>query len=462
LNRPDIALVRGPTDSRLRSLPVPPLGLLYIAAALERAGRRVAIVDAEAEALDARGFEARVRALRPRTVGLTGMTPMRERIAETAALVRPHCDRIVLGGVHATRFREAALAEFPEIDALVVGEGEETAPALLDWWDRGGPLPSGVLARGEPFVERPPPSDLDALPLPARHLVPNRAYRYLFQSAPGFTTAVTSRGCPFRCTFCDKTVSGSGWRARSAASVVAELVEIRNRHGLGYVCFFDDNFTLRRKRVEAICDGILRAGLDIAWKCEARVDGITPDLARRMRRAGCRTVAFGIESGNPESLALLKKDQDLDQMAAAIRACRDASIETVAYVLVGIPGETPETTMRTLEFAVSSDVDFIQFSTLSPFPGTELWDEAIRQGWFRESSVRNPVDAERRRATVLPPGWSERDLDRTLRRMYGGFYLRPRWLARQSARALRERTLMPRARLGASVLRWLLLPRRVG
>jgi radical SAM superfamily enzyme YgiQ (UPF0313 family) len=434
------------------------LGLLYVAGALERAGRTVAVVDAAAEKLDDRGFRARVRELGAPVVGLSGMTPMRNLIGRTAGLVRDLTDRIVLGGVHATRFADEALDEFPDIDALVVGEGEIPAPALLEWWDSGEPgdPPPGVRVRNRPFHEASPPQDLAALPRPARHLVPTEAYGYLFQTRSPITTFISSRGCPFRCSFCDKTISGSPWRARPAEDVVDELQEVVERHGVRYVCIFDDNFTLRRSRVEAICEEIIRRRLDIHWKCEARVDGVTPDLCRLMHRAGCRTVAFGIESGNQESLDFLRKDQDLGKMRAAIAATRSADIETVGYVLVGIPGETPSTTMRTLDFALQTEMDFIQFSTLSPFPGTDLYDLAMDKGWFVESTVTNPVDSEEHRATLLPPGWSEADLDRTLRKLYGGFYLRPRWLARQAWRAGKQGTLLPRARLGLRVARWCL------
>ncbi len=455
----DVALVRGP--DRHPSVPLPPLGLLYVASALEAAGWNVAVVDAPGEGLDEGGFLRRVRMLGAPVVGLSGMTPMKDRIARDLAVVRPLAERVVLGGVHATRHRGAVLDDMPGLDALVVGEGEEIAPALVSWWDGGerGDPPPGVLARGLPYRPATPPADLDALRRPARHLVPRHRYGYVFQTRPGFTTMISSRGCPFRCNFCDKTVSGDGWRARSAGDVVDEMEAVATDFGVGSICIFDDNFTLRRKRVVAICEEILRRGLDVDWKCEARVDGVTPDLATLMARAGCKTVAFGVESGNQASLDFLRKDQTVEQAAAAIAACRQAGIETVAYVLIGIPGESPREALETLRFAREQQVDFIQFSTLSPFEGTELFDLAMERGWYRSSAVRNPVDAEERRATLLPPGWTERDLDRTLRKLYGGFYLRPGYVARQALRAQRSGTLAPRARLGLQFAKWMLRSR---
>ena len=457
----DIAFVRGPTSSGvLKSLPLPPLGMLYVAAALERAGYSVAVVDADGEGLSQAEFIARVRMLRPSVVGLSGMTPMRQLIARDLALVRPLCQRVVLGGVHATRFRETVLDEFPDVDALVIGEGEESAVELMSWWDQGarGAPPPGVMVRGQPFVESAVPKNLDELAWPARHLVPQSRYRYLFQTRPRFTTFISSRGCPFRCTFCDKTVSGSAWRARGAGDVVDELDYLSSALGIGSVCIFDDNFTLRRSRVASICEEILRRGVDVDWKCEARVDGMTPELARLMARAGCKTVAFGVESGNQDSLDFLRKDQNVEQTRRAIGACRDAGIETVAYVLVGIPGETPDSTMNTLHLARETGLDFIQFSTLSPFAGTALHEQALREGWLRSTRVRNPVDAEEFRETLVAPGWCEDSLATTLKKVYAGFYLRPSYLVRQAVRARRMGTLIPRAKLGVGLARWALAP----
>ena len=185
---------------------------------------------------------------------------------------------------------------------------------------------------------------------------------------------------------------------------------------------------------------------------------MTPELARLMARAGCKTVAFGVESGNQDSLDFLRKDQNVEQTRRAIGACRDAGIETVAYVLVGIPGETPDSTMNTLHLARETGLDFIQFSTLSPFAGTALHEQALREGWLRSTRVRNPVDAEEFRETLVAPGWCEDSLATTLKKVYAGFYLRPSYLVRQAVRARRMGTLIPRAKLGVGLARWALAP----
>lgn len=452
----DLLLVRPPDLRPGRRLVVPPVGLLYVAAAAERAGHRVAVVDAEAENLTWPALVARVKAARPEVLGLGGMTPLMEPVRAAARLLRPHVPRLVLGGVHATRFRERALEEVPEADALVIGEGEGPIADLLPYLAAGGrgDPPPGVMTRGAPFREAASPRDLDALPPPALHLVPNPLYGYLFQTRPGVTTLITSRGCPFRCTFCDKTVSGSRYRWHAPERVVGEVLEAERRHGLGYAVLFDDNFTLRRERVAAICEGLARAGTRLEWKCEARVDGVDPELLRLMRRAGCRTVAFGVESGHQKSLDRLRKAQSVARTREVFRQVREAGLESVAYVLLGIPGETPAESLASMDWCREIGADFVQFSTLSPFPGTPMYEEAVREGWLRTTRVRNPADAEEWRETLVPPGWTEEDLRRVVRSAYARFYFRPSYLARQAARAARGGALPVRARLGLRVARW--------
>ncbi len=453
---PDLLLVRPPDLRPSHRLVVPPVGLLYVASACERAGWRVGVLDGEVMGMSWESFTQEVKRLRPYALGLGGMTPVMGPVTEAVTRLRPYAEKVILGGVHATRFREKALAEHPGVDALVVGEGEEPTPSLLSWWGGGekGPPPPGVLTRQHPFREAEAPRELDSLALPARHLVPHSRYRYLFQTRPGVTTLITSRGCPFQCTFCDKTVSGSRYRWHSPAYVVNEIKEIEARYHLGYAVIFDDNFTLRKGRVLELCEGLQEAGTRLQWKCEARVDGVDRELLGAMRRAGCRTVAYGVESGNQKSLDFLKKGARLEEIQRAFALTREAGLESVAYVLLGVPGETPKDSLHTLDFCREMGADFVQFSTLSPFPGTELYDLAVREGWLKFTRVRNPADAEERRATLLPPGWSEEDLQRVMRSAYAGFYFRPTWLARQTLRAASNGSLSTRARLGVEMAKW--------
>ena len=449
-----VLLARPPRrDLRDAGLSVPPLGLAYIASALREAGHEVDLLDAYALGWSWQAFEESLISRRPDVLGLSAMTPVADVAARAASLARPHVGRIVLGGPHPTAVKHAVFEEMPELDAAVSGEGEEIAPALLDWWASGseGPAPAGVIVRGQAFRAHSPLRDISEIPRPARDLLPNHTYRYLFATRPGFGTMITSRGCPFRCTFCDKSVSGSRWRARPPEDVVDELAELRHRHGVRFVNFYDDNFTLRRSRVVGICEEILRLGLDVEWKCEGRVDGVDLELLTLMRRAGCRTVAYGVESGNAETLALLRKDVKVEQAAAAFAATREAGLRSLAYVILGAPGESRQDVERTIRFCHDIGADYVQFSTLTAFPGTPLF---ASHGGRGPADVRNPVDgdAERHTITDLPPA----ELQALLRTAWTGFYLRPRPMARLLRDAVASGSVGEAARLGRAWSRWAL------
>jgi anaerobic magnesium-protoporphyrin IX monomethyl ester cyclase len=449
----DVLLVRPPRrDHRDAGLSVPPLGLAYVAGALREAGHAVSILDAYALRWSWERFAAEVARRRPAVFGLGTMTPVADTAARAVALARPHVGRVVLGGPHPTALRAAVWEQMPGLDAAVVGEGEESTPALLSWWEAGAPgdPPPGVLVPGRPFTDATAPADLTALAAPARDLLPSDRYRYLFATRPGFATMVTSRGCPFRCSFCDKSVGGSRWRARPAGHVVDELQELVRR-GVGFVNFYDDNFTLRRSRVVEICEELLRRDVRVDWKCEGRVDGVDLELLSLMRRAGCRTVAYGVESANPETLRLLRKDVRVEQAAAAFAATRAAGLRSLAYLIVGAPGEDAAGVRRTAAFARELGADYVQFSSLSVMPGAPLFAGVLPRP---PASVHNPVDGDLQRPTLtdLPPD----ELARLLREAWTGFYLRPRPVARLLRDAWASGSLDEAARLGVAWGRWAL------
>ena len=449
-----VLLARPPRrDRRDAGLSVPPLGLAYVAGELQRLGRPVEIVDAYALGWSWSRFEQELATKRPDVLGLSAMTPVVDTAWRAARLARPHVGRIVLGGPHPTAVKRQALAECAELDELVIGEGEEVVGPYLDWLDGGGTPPPGVMTRDQPFVEHEPTRAIEELAWPARELLPMDAYRYLMATRPGFATMLTSRGCPFRCSFCDKSVSGSSWRARQATDVVDELQWLAER-GVGFVNLYDDNFTLSRRRVHAICDELRRRRVDIAWKAEARVDGVDLPMLQAMRAAGCRVVAYGVESANPDTLALLRKDVKVEKVRRAFALTREAGLRSVAYIILGAPGESAAEVRRTLRFVDEIRADYVQFSSLVALPNTPL--HASHGAWAEQArlDVKNPVDADRHRVTVsdLPP----EELAALLRQAWRGFYLRPRPMARLARDAWRSGSLVEAARLGGAMTRWAL------
>ena len=208
-------------------------------------------------------------------------------ICRASEMARLSAKWLIVGGPHPTAVKHEIFDDNPHLDAGVVGEGDDIVVKLLQWFEDGGAIPKGVLIPEQPFEEASVPK-ITRIERPARHLLDNRKYRYPLAGQRNVGTMITSRGCPFRCSFCDKSVSGSTWRARSAEDVVDEMVSMQQQFGIQFINMYDDNFTLHRKRVMDICAEIERRKLTIAWKCEGRVDNLDLEMLQAMKRAGCR------------------------------------------------------------------------------------------------------------------------------------------------------------------------------
>ena len=453
MSGPELLLVRPPAE-RPSPAVLPPLGLLYVAAAAREAGHAVALLDASAEGLTWSQTVHRCEDASPSVIGLGGCEPMLGEIESAARQLRPCCDALIVGGPIATPGSVELLTYMGSVDAVLLGEAECTIAPALSWLAGGrrGTPPPGV-ATGDHAASVPvPPRALDELPPPARDLLPRGRYRYPIATRSAVTTAITSRGCSHRCIFCDKTVSGSVPRLHSPGRVLDELEAAIDTERAGYVVFFDDEFTVDPQRLGAICEGMLSRGIDLHWKCESRVDSIRPEMLALMQRAGCRTIAMGVESASPTSLRWLRKDVDPGQIRQAFEACRAIGIDTLAYALVGIPGEHPRDVAATVDFCRDLGVRWLQLSTLAPYGGSPLFEEALRQGWLAHTTIRNPADVEPLRATVVAPPWDLTTLGTTLLRSYARFYLRPSVLVRE---VVATRPDAARTRAAARLGRWL-------
>ena len=354
----------------------PPLGPAYVAAGVRAAGHDVRLLDCTF--LNRERARTLALAAAADVVGIYCMATMRDDAEWFARRLRGRCELLVAGGPLPTCEPAAFLGAF---DAVVRGEGEQTMVDLLAAHAAGadlGAVPGvvaaapggGAAAAGPP---RPFAADLDALPFPARDLLPNASYISHGRRRYGYavTTVMSSRGCPFACEFCSNVVFGHSYRERSPGSVVDEIEQAL---ALGYdrISFSDDVFTMRPERVVAVCDEIERRDLRFAWECLARVDGIDRETAAAMRRAGCRTVFFGIESGSDEILRVMRKGITAAQAREAVWAARDAGLEVGAFFILCYPGDSDETVLETLRFAGSLPLDYLGLSMPYPLPGTAL------------------------------------------------------------------------------------------
>jgi len=414
----------------------PPLGLAYLAAVLEKDGYKVEIFDLPALNIKLDKFRREVEKRSPDIVGVTATTSTVKAAYETIKVVKQASPETltVLGGAHVTFMPERTMIECPYVDVGCIGEGEYTFLELVKTVENEGCLEevrgivyrdrNGLIRRTSP---RPYIENLDMLPFPARHLLPMDKYK-VFNKNMVLGTILTSRGCPFNCIFCSSSLLfGKKFRARSPKNVVDEIEQFQETYRTRYIEFIDDTFTLDKKRAEEICREIIRRGLDVSWVCSCRVDLISKELMKLLKKAGCRMIYFGVESGVQRILNIMRKGIKIEQVFKVIRWAKEVGLETVASFILGIPGETMKEALQTIKFAKKLDPDYAQFSIATPFPGTELYKIAKRDGLL--------LTEDWSKYTVLKPVMRTKELtveqlQKLIKKAYFSFYLRPKTILR--------------------------------
>ena len=435
---------------------MPPLGLAYLASVIESEGHKVKILDAFAHSLRWEAFEEEVRKEKADLIGIGGMTPIIDNTLRAIKICRPHARYIVTGGPHFSVHKQEFFKTCPDLDFGIAGEGEESFRVLVDRLEEGKD-PCDIPGLVGPQKFNPPANfktNLDDIPFPARHLLPNHLYRYALWPGKKVTTMITSRGCPYHCTFCDKSIFGSRWHARSSRNVLDEMEEIVKDFGIRSIILYDDLFTLNKKRVIEICQGILQRGLKFQWKCEGRVDRIDDEMLSWLKKAGCSMIAYGVESGNQVGIDYLQKGITLSQIRRAFALTRRAGIRPMAYFILGIPVETYVEGLETIRFAKEIKPDYAQFSILSPYQGTKLYEEAKAKGWYQEVEANNPFDKDQKRPVLISENWSEEKLRKILRHAHRSFYFRPSYVLRKlrSIRGLNQ--MQSLWGIGCGLFRW--------
>jgi len=365
----------------------PSLGLAYLAAVAERDGHEARIFDFGLRPQRPMADEVQdVVDFQPDLVAFTSMTTSYASVEESTAMIKQALDvPIIIGGPHATTLPDLTL-ENPNIDYLIFGEGEEVFQDFLQALDNGagnwGDI-EGLWYKEDGRVinggERDLIKDLDALPYPARNLFDLDQYPLYAPSGEPMLTVLSSRGCPYNCSFCFKGIVGRTYRQRSPESIADELQNIIDHHGVRNFYFIDDLFTIDVRRLETILDHFIERNMDIRWQCLARVDRVNPELLAKMYQAGCRQIHYGIESGNEEVLKRTAKHIQLDQVSDAVRWTEAAGIQSKGYFILGLPGDNEETMEETIEFAAGLELTDAMFSIATPMPGTALWGELLRK-----------------------------------------------------------------------------------
>jgi radical SAM superfamily enzyme YgiQ (UPF0313 family) len=365
---------------------------------LKRKGFELEISDLNVESSPA--FEECLSRDRPEAVGIScSIGNARQALAVVSKVKTyfPECF-VVVGGPYVCVMGEAMLVRHREIDAAVVGEGEVTFVELLKRLQNKDGLSNvnGLIFRDDSKIRSNSPRDpveaLDSLPFPAREKLPMDLY------SENAGVIFTSRGCPYRCVFCSRSVFGKRWRGHSPKYVLTEIEHLREHYGVRGISFLDDNFTFDSDRAEKILDGIIarKWKLDLYFWNGIRVDSVTEGLLARMKKAGCTAINYGVESADPDVLTRIKKGITMDQVDEAIRHTREAGIKANAFFMVGNPGDTSKVVDKIRKFVERTKVDGVHLSLATPIPGTEFWswvdENGHWTGYDREELLDWPID----------------------------------------------------------------------
>lgn len=413
----------------------PPINLMYLGGALEDAFYDVGILDDDLEQLEKKEIYKLLSKEDPQLVGVTATTSTIKNALEYVKLVKevlPNC-LTVIGGPHPTFMPIETLKSCPELDVVVIGEGEKTMEELTGKSvdkDNGILMDvKGIAYRDNGNIKLNPSreliEDLDSIPFPARHLVPFESY----STTQGKTSdMITSRGCVFNCKYCSSSrIMGKKFRTRSPENVADEIEHLMDRYKLENIAFMDDTFMLNKRRAEKIAEEINTRGLDIGFVASSRVDMVNKGLLEKLKSAGLTTLYYGVESGSQRILNLMKKGITLKQAENAVRSAKDVGVEVLTSFILGYPGETTEEMDKTINFSIKLNADYSQFSILTPFPGTPIYQELKKkklldtENWKKYTVMKSVIKYEEL-------GLSGKLVENKLAKAYIKFYARPKYL----------------------------------
>ncbi|RJR14982.1 MAG: radical SAM protein [Nitrospiraceae bacterium] len=412
-----------------------PVGILSIAAYLMKKGIYVEVLNCTGP-VKVIGYEetiSRVRAFMPDFIGFTTTTSsFPDAYRQTEEIKRLFPDiRIVFGGVHVSALREDVLASFPAIDYVITGEGEKAMAELT-----AGVAPDkiqGLIFRNGAGIQsnglRTDLCELDDIPFPAYHKLDGFPEEYLpplfnYPKAP-CSTIISSRGCPYQCSYCDRSVYRRSFRYNSAEYLYEHMAYLKKDFGVRHIFFYDDLFTFNRKRIEELCGMLRDKPLDMTFNCAVRVGHADNDLLRMLKTAGAWMVSLGIESGDPEMLSRHKSNVDLGEMKKTVKMIQKNGIRAKGLFMMGLPGETEKTIKRTTEFIRELELDDLNMTKFTPFPGAPVFKTIHEDGVFNEDwELMNCLNF-----VFVPKGIESKErLEELYKQFIKGFYTSTNWI----------------------------------
>lgn len=412
----------------------PPMGVGILAACCIKAGHQAEIVDAPVRDWGVADVVSHLKKTKPDVIGLSSPLACKDATVALIREVQKEFDvPVILGGQLATIFPDRMLKENPGLHYVFVGEAEQTVVELLDALENGKPTVSilGLCMRDGDNVlttaKREPIKNLDDLPRTAWELYDLSLYQPLplqYKKLP-IAPYLSSRGCPYgKCTFCFESGSfAPKWRRHSPERVIKDMKILKEQFGIKEVAFWDDIFLIDLNWLQRFCELYQIEKLDMTWQCYGYGAVTTRPMLELAANNGCWAVFYGIESGNQNSLNLIKKGFTTEKMTQVVKWTHELGMDTRASFILGLPGETPSLAMNTMKYAIDLDVTFAEFVLAFPEYGTKLYEEmaAMGQKMYEFEGRHSPV--------YLPEGYRSKDeLSATMKSVYRGFHLRPRYI----------------------------------
>lgn len=422
-----IAFVTPILPYKFEKTPYVPLGIGYLVASIRKNCPFVTDIQfIDGQILSEHSFWQKIELVDTDVLLISATIRQMKGATKVASIIKCHNEgvKVILGGAGPSGF--SVLPRIDNVDIIVKGEGEEILPSILDAINRNTQI---VLSEEKAIVEHENgkiiisvclPPDINAVPWPDRNIFDNAAYKKRWIESAGINSVsvMGSRGCPFHCVFCDHSVTGYGARYRNVQNIAEEMIFLQQKYTPNDIFFYDDLFTIKRSRVNALCDLIIKSAVPIIWSAQGRVDCITQEMLEIMSSAGCTEVMFGVESGSDKILKYFRKGFTRERVIQAFKLCHKVGMKAGAYLIIGVPGETRQDILQTISLVKEIEPSLLNISYLTPFPATELFKKTKQ--WVRNEDYEKWDDFQSSIYDFpfeIDPGESERLILDTYQKM---------------------------------------------
>ena len=418
-------------------LKYPPMGIAFLAATAREAGYPIKIFDANVENEPFTKIKKILNEYKPKIVGISFTSLLAESAHEVAGLVKQINKNtvVIAGGYHPT-VKPLEIISDDNFDFVIVGEGELTFIEWLKNYETGqkdySQIRGLVFKRNQEVIQTSPReliTNLDVLPFPAYDLLPVNRYSSLASTRKPFITFIRSRGCPFYCIFCGvQKMFTRHYRCQSPEKTISEIDKLVKDFQIREINFKDSDFLIDKENVKKLCELLIAKNYDLIWTCNARVDMVNEEILPLMKKAGCSLITFGVESGSQEILDNLKKGTTIEQIKKAARLVQQFKIKYTFDIILGGIGESRQTFEQTLNLLKELSPDYVHLAFLTAFPGSELYDEAIRNNWFLGGKAE---DYNYEELQINATKISNKELAKTYQKAFISFYFRPRYILKR-------------------------------